>query len=541
MKPKSILVAILTVLCFGLPEVMATIILNDGQTHNIDYFVNDEIGIDYGLPGMQTTVNWIEGANSTLGWSGINAYEDSRVNVLGGVMGDNLLAFDRSHINISGGLIIDAVYAYGNSYVEMTDGTIVSHLIGRDNSQVEMSGGSLGSEFYAWDNSCLILSGGIVGDNVASLDSAKLFLYSGSVNNGLFVNNNSETHFYGGTIGSRFEINSEGVLTIYGFDFAIDGNAIGYTEIVSLFGGISDDEPLRHLTGTLYNGEFIDNDFRIGNNGKIILIPGPSAPPDADADGPYTIFVGDMLVLDASGSTDDDNDIVSYMWDLDDNNSFETDAGGQAIFDVNYTELQSLGLLVNHTYNIHLQVTDSEGQSDTADSTLTIVPKPALVVAVDIKPGSCPNPLNVKSSGVLPVAILGTAELDVSTIIPTSIQLAGVEAIRNSYEDVAAPVTDANDCNCTEDGPDGYPDLTLKFQTQEIVEAIGEVNEGDVLTLELTGVLSGERPIEGADCVVIRGRHKPLNSADINKDGRVNLLDLAAVSENWLQSSILDD
>ena len=81
---------------------------------------------------------------------------------------------------------------------------------------------------------------------------------------------------------------------------------------------------------------------------------------------------------------------------------------------------------------------------------------------------------------------------------------------------------DVNDCNCTKAGPDGYLDLTLKFKTQRIVEAIGEVNNGDVLTLQLTGVLFGERPIEGTDCILIRGKHKPLNQADINKDGVVN-------------------
>jgi len=269
--------------------------------------------------------------------------------------------------------------------------------------------------------------------------------------------------------------------------------------------------------------------------GDFVCPDGPDArPPVADADGPYTIYVGDTLTLDGSGSTDDDNDIVSYVWDLDDNGSFETDAGGQAIFDVNYTYLESLELLVNNTYNIHLKVTDSEGQSDVNDTTLTIVPKPALVVAVDIKPGSCPNPLNVKSSGVLPVAILGTADYDVTTIDPTSIRLAGVEPLRSGYEDVAAPLPDTNDCNCTTAGPDGYLDLTLKFQTQEIVEAIGEVNDGDVLTLELTGVLLGERPIEGADCILIRGRHKPFNEADINKDGVVNNIDFAVMAENWL-------
>jgi hypothetical protein len=43
----------------------------------------------------------------------------------------------------------------------------------------------------------------------------------------------------------------------------------------------------------------------------------------------------------------------------------------------------------------------------------------------------------------------------------------------------------------------GLADLTLKFKTQDIVEAIGDVNYGDTVTL-ITRVLIGERPIEGA-------------------------------------------
>ncbi|MHC4311997.1 MAG: NHL repeat-containing protein [Planctomycetota bacterium] len=168
-------------------------------------------------------------------------------------------------------------------------------------------------------------------------------------------------------------------------------------------------------------------------------------------------------------------------------------------------------------------------------------PEPTTVVAVDIKPGSCPNPLNVKSKGVLPVAILGTADYDITTIDIASIRLAGVEPLRSGYEDVAAPVLPADDCNCTEAGPDGFLDLTLKFKTQRIVEAVGDVNHGDGLMLELTGVLYDEMPIEGADCILIRGRHKPINPADINKDGMVNAVDFAIFLQNWLLSSIVDE
>jgi len=161
-------------------------------------------------------------------------------------------------------------------------------------------------------------------------------------------------------------------------------------------------------------------------------------------------------------------------------------------------------------------------------------------VTIDIKPGSCPTPLNVKSRGILPVAVLGSEDFDVSSIDVASIRLAGVAPIRSSYEDVTTPVSDANECECSTEGPDGFLDLTLKFETQRIVEAIGEVDHGDELVLELTGMLSDETPIEGSDCVIIRGRHKPLNKADFNGDGIVNTADFAAFAENWLQSSIVE-
>jgi probable HAF family extracellular repeat protein len=136
-------------------------------------------------------------------------------------------------------------------------------------------------------------------------------------------------------------------------------------------------------------------------------------------------------------------------------------------------------------------------------------------VAVDIKPGSCPNPINVKSKGVLPVAILGTDDFDVTQIDLASVRLAGVAPIRSGFEDVATPFEpytgkeNADDCN--EFGPDGYTDLTMKFDKQEIVAAMGEVEDGQVLVLQLTGNLKEEfdgTPIEGEDVVVIKKKGK---------------------------------
>jgi len=138
------------------------------------------------------------------------------------------------------------------------------------------------------------------------------------------------------------------------------------------------------------------------------------------------------------------------------------------------------------------------------------VPTFEIPVPVDVKPTSCRNPLRTGSKGVLPVAILGTEDFDVSQIDPASIVLAGVSPLRWAMFDVAAPYEpylgkeDAFDC--TTAGPDGFMDLTLKFKTQEVVVALGDVSDGDVLVLPLTGNLLeefGGTPIVGEDVIVI--------------------------------------
>ncbi len=137
------------------------------------------------------------------------------------------------------------------------------------------------------------------------------------------------------------------------------------------------------------------------------------------------------------------------------------------------------------------------------DATFT----PIKLVDLDIKPCSWPNPYNVKSQGVLPVAVLGTAEFDVSEIDPGTILLEGVAPLRWEKCDVVG-IAPVDACNVTEEGPDGFVDLTLKFDKPEITAALGEVNDGDELVLTLTGNLFSGLPIEGDDCIVILKKGK---------------------------------
>ena len=130
---------------------------------------------------------------------------------------------------------------------------------------------------------------------------------------------------------------------------------------------------------------------------------------------------------------------------------------------------------------------------------------------VDIKPGSCKNPLNLKSKGVLPVVILGSNMLDVANIDVASLRLSfpdadppkeGVNPVRSKLEDVTL-------ADCAGEGPDGFVDLVLKFRTQDVVGLlpVDELTRGQIVPLVLTGILRDETGTEmtitGEDTVTI--------------------------------------
>jgi len=115
-------------------------------------------------------------------------------------------------------------------------------------------------------------------------------------------------------------------------------------------------------------------------------------------------------------------------------------------------------------------------------------------VNVDLKPQSCPNPINVNSKGLVPVAILGTETLDVNDIDISSLP---DRTIKHTIEDVAAPFVglkfDQFDCN--ELGPDGFDDLIFKIPT----DMLNCLPDGVLASLTINGLLLDGTPFEGFD------------------------------------------
>jgi hypothetical protein len=150
---------------------------------------------------------------------------------------------------------------------------------------------------------------------------------------------------------------------------------------------------------------------------------------------------------------------------------------------------------------------------DTVDMGAYEFPDFTIKIAIDIKPQSCPNPVNVKSKGVLPVAILGTDIFDVNDVDPDSILLEGISPVRYTFEDVSSSIIEDLDnfdiCDCTTKGsPDGCIDLNLKFDTQEVINVLGDVVSGEEWLLNLKGALYDGTPIEGTDCILIKKQSK---------------------------------
>ena len=115
------------------------------------------------------------------------------------------------------------------------------------------------------------------------------------------------------------------------------------------------------------------------------------------------------------------------------------------------------------------------------------LPAAVLTVPVDIKPGGATNPIDLRSQGVIPVAVLSTASFDATTVDPKSVCFG--DADNPAHRDCTgrAHVEDVNG--------DGRRDLLFVFQTQET-----GIDPGDTQAC-LTGKTFTGVSIEGCDTI----------------------------------------
>ena len=105
--------------------------------------------------------------------------------------------------------------------------------------------------------------------------------------------------------------------------------------------------------------------------------------PTADAGGPYNLLDGGTILMNAGGSTDPIDEIVSYEWDFDGDGTFET-----------HGKTLTRRFDLPDTFDVTLRVTDDDGATDTDTVPVTVTLGPVTdlgVIAFNEVTGAYPS------------------------------------------------------------------------------------------------------------------------------------------------------
>jgi hypothetical protein len=130
-----------------------------------------------------------------------------------------------------------------------------------------------------------------------------------------------------------------------------------------------------------------------------------------------------------------------------------------------------------------------------------------VAVEVDIKPGSFPNIVNLRALGVVPVAILGSAGFDVTTLDVTTLRFGPAEVA--PFHDLFDPATyqdHLEDVNL-----DGYVDLMTHYETR----ATGI--DCDTTEVALIGRTLSGQSVRGTDSIEPIGCGYPVRPVESNE------------------------
>ena len=109
-------------------------------------------------------------------------------------------------------------------------------------------------------------------------------------------------------------------------------------------------------------------------------------------------------------------------------------------------------------------------------------------MVIDIKPGSDENNINLKSRGVVPVAVLTTDGFDAGTIDPATVQFAGAAPVRSMLKDVDR---------------DGDKDMLFLFRTRQL--DLDQDSTEATLTAQLTGQMTAQSTEQINDGTIVSG------------------------------------
>jgi len=154
--------------------------------------------------------------------------------------------------------------------------------------------------------------------------------------------------------------------------------------------------------------------------------------PVADAGPSFTLFSSENAVLDGTGSSDQDGDLLSYRWS-------QISGPTVSLSNAQTAHPSFTAPAVSALTTLKFRLIVNDGHTDSLPSTVivTVVPRPD--IKIDILPGVYPNVIyKNRPNEVIPVAILGSSSLSVSDINLSNLRFGPYSAIAKSteYKDV---------------------------------------------------------------------------------------------------------
>jgi hypothetical protein len=220
-----------------------------------------------------------------------------------------------------------------------------------------------------------------------------------------------------------------------------------------------------------------------------------------------------------------------HIFDMADGSYITGFDAGSRIRDISFDAAGNLYTVDNLTEWLKVW---SPGGDTMMSTPFTIISEPtAPSPDLDIKPGSCPNPVNVKSRGKLPIALTGGEAFDVTMIDYATLALGRADGVGGSVaplagppgphttiDDVATPFQ-GETCDCHEMTGDGIDDLAMKFSTPDVVATLelDVLAPGETVELVVSGNLLDGTPFEASDCIWL------VPPADSDGDGDVDQAD----------------
>ncbi len=233
---------------------------------------------------------------------------------------------------------------------------------------------------------------------------------------------------------------------------------------------------------------------------------------------PTVTCQGDIAVvqLDGSASFDVDGDTLTYLWQACPGSTLDNPTSATPILTID----TSAGC--DRTCGVRFQVSDGEFFSECRIFINVEGPTPPTSPHLDIKPGSCPNPINVSNYASIQgsrvaVSLLGN-DFDVTQANVSTIRLRKVIGggdmmplgdpieicpIQADISDTGTPFLGGGVCGCHADEGVGIIDLDMKFLKAEWIDMFDLTQEANntLIEFELVGETYDGTPFSARDCI----------------------------------------